>query len=88
MKKAWVISCLTVLLTQSPLYAEIILDGTLGFKEALTGPNYLLDAKLGKQAGANLFHSFSEFNLNADESITFAGPENINNIITYNLTHS
>lgn len=82
MKKAWVISCLTVLLTQSPLYAEIILDGTLGFKEALTGPNYLLDAKLGKQAGANLFHSFSEFNLNADESITFAGPENINNIIT------
>ncbi|BAP56235.1 large exoprotein containing haemagglutination activity domain [Thioploca ingrica] len=81
MKKTWVISYLMVLLTQSTLYAEIILDGTLGFKDALTGPNYLLDAQLGKQVGANLFHSFSEFNLNADESITFSGPENINNII-------
>jgi filamentous hemagglutinin family protein len=81
MKKAWVISYLMVLLTQSTLYAEVILDGTLGFKNTLTGPNYLLDAKLGQQVGANLFHSFSEFNLNADESITFSGPENINNII-------
>jgi filamentous hemagglutinin family protein len=81
MKKAWVISYLMVLLTQSTLYAEVILDGTLGFKNTLTGPNYLLDAKLGQQVGANLFHSFSEFNLTADESITFSGPENINNII-------
>jgi filamentous hemagglutinin family protein len=81
MKKIWVISCLTVLLTQSALYAEIILDGTLGFKDALTGPNYLLDANLGKSVGTNLFHSFSQFNLNTDESITFSGPININKII-------
>jgi filamentous hemagglutinin family protein len=81
MKKAWVISYLMGLLTQNTLYAEIILDGTLGFKDALTGPNYLLDANLGKPVGNNLFHSFSQFNLNADESITFSGPANINNII-------
>ena len=81
MKKIWVISCLTVLLTQSALYAEIILDGTLGFKDALTGPNYLLDANLGKSVGTNLFHSFSQFNLNTDESITFSGPMSINKII-------
>ena len=81
MNKFWVISYLMVLLTQSTLYAEVILDGTLGSKNTLTGPNYLLDAKLGQQVGTNLFHSFSEFNLTADESITFAGSENINNII-------
>ncbi|BAP56084.1 large exoprotein containing haemagglutination activity domain [Thioploca ingrica] len=63
-------------------YAEITLDGTLGTSGALPGPHYAIGAELGQQLGDNLFHSFSQFNLNSDESATFSGPENISNIFS------
>jgi filamentous hemagglutinin family protein len=63
-------------------YAEIILDGTLGTPGALPGPHYVVNAELGQQFGENLFHSFSQFNLNVDESATFSGPENVSRIIS------
>jgi filamentous hemagglutinin family protein len=35
---------------------------------------------LGTQSGTNLYHSFDKFNLNAEESATFTGPLDINNV--------
>jgi len=61
--------------------AEVILDGTLGTSIALPGPDFEITADLGQQQGINLFHSFSHFNLNKEESATFSGPPTINNII-------
>ena len=69
------------LLTATALHAEITLDGTLGPKISLEGPNYDISANLGQQRGGNLFHSFGQFNINVEEMATFSGPDNISNII-------
>jgi len=66
----------------SSTHAEVVLDGTLGFRGALDGPNYKIGAKLGQQHGGNLFHSFSDFNINIGESATFSGPNSVQNIIS------
>ncbi len=63
-------------------YAEVTLDGTLGFGGALEGPHYQIGAELGQQHGGNLFQSFSHFNINTGESATFSGPHNVHNIIS------
>jgi len=73
-----------------PVYAGDIhpvgirLDGTLGNagKLDLPGPDYDIKAAFGKQAGANLFHSFEQFNLHKGESATFSGPDSVKNIIS------
>jgi len=62
--------------------ADITLDGTLGSKVALEGPDYNIGADLGQQYGNNLFHSFEKFNINTDEIATFSGPANISNVIS------
>ncbi|MBI3042491.1 MAG: filamentous hemagglutinin N-terminal domain-containing protein [Betaproteobacteria bacterium] len=61
--------------------ADIRTDGTIGPRLALTGPNYGVTADLGRQVGGNLFHSFSQFNLQSAESATFSGPTSVQNII-------
>jgi filamentous hemagglutinin family protein len=63
-------------------HAEVTLDGTLGRAGALPGPNYQIGADLGQQYGGNLFHSFRDFNLQSHESATFAGPNNVQNVIS------
>jgi filamentous hemagglutinin family protein len=65
----------------SSIYAQITLDGSLGPQGALLGPNYTIDANVGKQVGGNLFHSFGEFNVRTAESATFTGPNTVDNII-------
>jgi filamentous hemagglutinin family protein len=62
--------------------AEVTLDGTLGRRGALPGPDYQIGADLGQQRGGNLFHSFQDFNLNRAESATFSGPNSVNNVIS------
>lgn len=62
--------------------AEITTDGSLGATTALIGPDFQISAELGQQSGANLFHSFSQFNLQQGESATFSGPNTIDNIIS------
>jgi filamentous hemagglutinin family protein len=69
-------------LQDSKIYSEIIPDGTLGSGKSISGPNYKITSDLGKIAGNNLFHSFSEFNIYTNESATFSGPSNISNIIS------
>jgi filamentous hemagglutinin family protein len=65
-------------------YGQIVRDGSLGQTAGpLTGPNFTIDVQNpGAQIrGANLFHSFSDFNVNTGQSATFTGPSNISNII-------
>lgn len=61
---------------------EVVTDGTVGPQRNLSGPNYLIDPGLGTTRGANLFHSFQTFNINAAESATFTGPDTIANVIS------
>ncbi len=66
----------------SVLSAEIVLDGTLGTKGALVGPDFLIKNTMGQQVGGNLFHSFESFTVNTGESATFIGPSSVENILT------
>lgn len=63
------LACLCV-----PAAAEVITDGSLGSAATLAGPNYDISSDLGQQRGANLFHSFSHFNIGTGESANFSGP--------------
>ena len=80
-KSGW-ISILTSLVLSSPVQAEIILDGSLGPRAELTGPNYRIPAELGQQYESNLFHSFDKFNLTQGEQAVFTGPTTIKNVIS------
>ncbi len=70
----------------SNVFSEIILDGTMNpeFKGALPVSDAIIEieAKHGKIQGHNLFHSFSKFNIDTNETATFTGPEHISNIIS------
>ena len=57
----------------SQLSAEITLDGTMGSAGPLAGPDFTIADTLGTTQGANLFHSFSLFNVNSTESATSLG---------------
>ena len=62
--------------------AQVVLDGTLGPSGARVGPNYIVPQNVGRVRGANLFHSFSQFNVNSGESVTFtASDADIANVI-------
>lgn len=61
--------------------AQITLDGSLGPKGALPGPDHVIGAEVGQQRGANLFHSFGDFNIRQGESATFTGPKTVENVI-------
>ncbi len=65
-----------------PAAAQVVLDGTLGRAGPLAGPNFAVTADLGRQVGANLFHSFSQFGLSQGQSATFSGPANVANVIS------
>ncbi len=66
----------------SLVQAEIVTDGSVGIASSLSGPNYAITQSLGQTNGQNLFHSFSLFNLNQNETATFSGTANIQNIIS------
>lgn len=73
---------LSVFLVVSPLNAEVVTDGTVGPAKTVNGPQFSIDANLGKQVGTNLFHSFERFNLESTESATFRGPAITERIIS------
>lgn len=66
----------TVALTQN-----ITFDGTLGATATLTAPNYVIRQQDGLSVGSNLFHSFRQFNLDANEAAIFQSADNIRNIL-------
>ncbi len=61
---------------------QVVLDASLGTAGALPGPDYQITADFGLQAGANLFHSFSQFDLASGESAVFSGPADVSRIIS------
>ncbi|MCP4701227.1 MAG: filamentous hemagglutinin N-terminal domain-containing protein [Gammaproteobacteria bacterium] len=63
-------------------YADVVLDGSLGSAEDLTGPYFKIPAAAGQQRDANLFHSFLRFDLDRTETAAFYGSESIRNIIS------
>ena len=70
---------LTVAQFGSPAQAQITFSGVPG---ALTGSSITIGAASGQQFDGNLFHSFSRFNVNTGQTVTFAGPANVVNIIS------
>ena len=77
--------CLTFFFCQAflPLSeAQITLDGSLGPRGPLSGPNYEISAGMGQLRGRNLFHSFGQFNVLTGESATFTGPASVANILS------
>ncbi|MCP4347785.1 MAG: filamentous hemagglutinin N-terminal domain-containing protein [Desulfobacterales bacterium] len=77
-----------LIMSSLPVNADIVrgikLDGTVGNAGTLDlpGPDYDIRAEYGHQAGGNLFHSFSQFNIHSDESAAFSGPDSVQNIIS------
>jgi filamentous hemagglutinin family protein len=76
------ISLIITLFTIVNSSAEVILDGSFGSHDSLTGPQFDIRAELGNQVGTNLFHSFERFNLDVGEIATFSGPNHLENIIS------
>ena len=76
------IGTLIFLTINLPIPAEITLDGSLGPRIELTGPNYHIPAELGQQYESNLFHSFDKFNLIQGEQAVFTGPTTVKNVIS------
>ena len=71
-----------------PAPANVVLDASLGqSRQPKRGANvnggddYAVDASLGHLSGNNLFFSFLQFNLAANESATFTGPASVQNIL-------
>ncbi|MEH2172102.1 two-partner secretion domain-containing protein [Nostoc sp.] len=68
--------------------AQIIPDGTLGNNSSKITPNVNIKGSAadridgGATRGANLFHSFQEFNVGELQRVYFANPTGISNILT------
>ncbi|MEM9273299.1 MAG: filamentous hemagglutinin N-terminal domain-containing protein [Cyanobacteria bacterium P01_F01_bin.143] len=77
-------SCLLSFVVISPTQAQIIPDNTLGAEGSIVVPQDafwdLIEG--GAIRDNNLFHSFSEFNVNDGARVDFANPEGIANILT------
>ncbi|MEM0980329.1 MAG: filamentous hemagglutinin N-terminal domain-containing protein, partial [Cyanobacteria bacterium P01_H01_bin.58] len=76
----------TIYLT-TPAFAQLIPDTTLGQESSIVTPELIqgLPATVvagGAERGANLFHSFTEFNVNTGQAVYFANPAAIDNILT------
>lgn len=60
----------------------IATDGTMGAAQTLSGTNVPIPYTLGQIRGDNLFHSFSDFNINTGQTVTFTGGDNLQNVIS------
>ncbi|MEH2283249.1 MAG: filamentous hemagglutinin N-terminal domain-containing protein [Nostoc sp.] len=71
-----------------PVQAQITPDNTLGAEASQLDQNLLINGALGDKInggatrGSNLFHSFSEFNIQNGQRVYFANPTGIENILT------
>ncbi|WP_293082247.1 filamentous hemagglutinin N-terminal domain-containing protein, partial [Moorena sp. SIO4A1] len=68
--------------------ADIVPDLTLGSEGSVVIPNTTVRGEIGDvieggaTRGANLFHSFQEFNVGELQRVYFANPSGIENILT------
>ncbi|QIR35896.1 filamentous hemagglutinin N-terminal domain-containing protein [Tolypothrix sp. PCC 7910] len=80
--------CSALILTSTSVRAQITPDNTLGAESSLVRPNILINGangdliEGGARRGSNLFHSFSQFNINDGQRVYFANPNGVDNILT------
>jgi filamentous hemagglutinin family protein len=65
--------------TASPAVAQLTPDNSLGTERSLLQGSVITG---GAQRGANLFHSFSDFNVDSGQTIYFANPSGVDRILT------
>jgi len=71
-----------LLAAATAVHAQIATDGTVGPARTIAGPDHAITADLGRRAGDNLFHSFSQFNIATGGSATFSGPDDLRAVIS------
>ncbi|OYD95740.1 hypothetical protein CDG76_12475 [Nostoc sp. 'Peltigera membranacea cyanobiont' 210A] len=77
-----------ILCCENHALAQITPDGTLGNNSSKVTPNVNIKGSAadridgGAIRGANLFHSFQEFNVGESQRVYFANPTGISNILT------
>jgi filamentous hemagglutinin family protein len=80
--------CSFLILLSTPVQAQITPDNTLSPEASLLTPNIQLRGANtdlingGAQRGNNLFHSFTQFNINDGQRVYFANPSGVVNILT------
>lgn len=80
--------CGVLVLTSTSVRAQLTPDNTLGAESSLVRPNILINGangdliEGGARRGSNLFHSFSQFNINDGQRVYFANPNGVENILT------
>lgn len=80
--------CGVLVLTSTSVRAQLTPDKTLGAESSLVRPNILINGangdriEGGARRGSNLFHSFSQFNINDGQRVYFANPNGVENILT------
>jgi len=82
MFKQWILYIICVVNFGQICQADVVLDGSFGRTDVLSGHDLRIDAALGQQVGNNLFHSFQTFNLQSNQVATFTGNAGIKNIIS------
>ena len=81
MKHGGLLSLTLIFGSLSQALGQVVVDNSFSTGGALTGPNFLISESLGKTVGGNLFHSFTEFNVQTGGSARFTGPDTVNNIL-------
>lgn len=78
------VSILCCLVTTSSSQAQIIRDNTLGRESSQITPVNSNTDRIdgGARRGANLFHSFREFNIDRERGAYFTSPKGIQNILS------
>ena len=75
---------LAIALAPSAVWAQLVPDGSLGVERSVIQKINELSDRIdgGAARGANLFHSFQEFNVGQGRSVYFANPVQIQNILS------
>lgn len=82
-KLAFGLSASAAILCRSVLAAGgIATDGSFGPARTLSGVAVEIPQSLGRTVGANLFHSFSTFNVEAGQTVTFTGDGQLQNVVS------
>ncbi len=80
--------CSFLIFTTTPANAQITPDNTLGAQNSRLTPNVLINGASadridgGEVRGSNLFHSFTQFNINNGQRVYFSNPVGVENILT------
>ncbi|MEW6494828.1 MAG: filamentous hemagglutinin N-terminal domain-containing protein, partial [Cyanobacteriota bacterium] len=80
--------CFAIAFSEKSALAQIVPDSTLGAENSIVTPSINVGGRTadridgGAVRGANLFHSFSQFNITDGQQVYFANPSGIENILS------